>query len=82
MSHYNHPYLNDSKQKTEIVKAHVLHPKTSILHVTRERERERERDVPVLDPKGLISIYLGTQDLDRHKYTQLIMRVSKMQNLV
>jgi hypothetical protein len=35
-----------------------------------------------LDPKGLVSKYLGTQDLDTHKCTQLIMRVSKMQNLV
>jgi hypothetical protein len=34
----NHMYLNHSKQKSEIVKAHVLHPKTSILHMTRERE--------------------------------------------
>jgi hypothetical protein len=41
----NHPYLNHSKQKTEIVRAHVLHPKASILHVKRERERERERYV-------------------------------------
>jgi hypothetical protein len=37
----NHLYLNHSKQKIEIVKAHILHPKTFILHVTRERERER-----------------------------------------
>jgi hypothetical protein len=34
----NHPYLSHSKQKTEIVNAHVLHPKTSIVDVTRERE--------------------------------------------
>jgi hypothetical protein len=52
----NHPYLNHSKQKIEIVKAHVLHPKSSFLHMTRERERERERDVQVLDPKGLAII--------------------------
>jgi hypothetical protein len=54
----NHSYLNHSKQKTKIVKAHVLLHKTSILHVT------RERDVQVLDPKGLVNEYLGTQDLD------------------
>jgi hypothetical protein len=33
----NYLYLNHSKQKTEIIKAHVLLHKTSILHVTRER---------------------------------------------
>jgi hypothetical protein len=33
----NHLYLNHSKQKTEIIKAYVLHPKSS-LHMTRERE--------------------------------------------
>jgi hypothetical protein len=65
----NHPYLNHSKQKTEIVKAHVLHPNASILHMT--RERERERDVQVLDPKGLVNEYLGTQDLDTHKALNL-----------
>jgi integrase len=54
----NHPYLNHSKQKTEIVKAHVFHHKMSILHVT------GEGDVRVLDPKGLVSKYLRTQDLD------------------
>jgi hypothetical protein len=54
----SHSYLNHSKQKTEIIKAHVLHPKTSILHVT------RERDVRVLNPKGLVDKYLETQDLD------------------
>jgi hypothetical protein len=32
----NHPYLNHSKQKTEIIKAHVLHPESSFLD---ERER-------------------------------------------
>jgi hypothetical protein len=26
--------------------------------------RERERDAQVLDPKGLVDKYLGTQDLD------------------
>jgi hypothetical protein len=54
----NHPYLNHSKQKIEIVKAHVLHPNISILH------EKKERDVRVLDPKGLVTEYLGTQDLD------------------
>jgi hypothetical protein len=54
----NHPYLNHSKQKIEIVKAHVLHPNVSILH------EKKERDVRVLDPKGLVTEYLGTQDLD------------------
>jgi hypothetical protein len=49
----NHPYLSHSKQKTETVKAHVLHAESSFLHMT--RERERERDVQVLDPKGLVS---------------------------
>jgi hypothetical protein len=44
----NRPYLNHSKQKTEIIKAHVLHPESSLLHMT------RERDVQVLDPKGLV----------------------------
>jgi hypothetical protein len=34
----NHPHLNHSKQKTEIIKVHALHPKASILHVKRERE--------------------------------------------
>jgi hypothetical protein len=72
----NHLYLNHSKQKIEIAKAHVLHPESSFLHMT------RERDVQVLDPNGLVSKYLGAQDLDIHKCTQLIMRVSKMQNLV
>jgi hypothetical protein len=52
----NHPYLNHSKQKIEIVKTHVLLPTYD--------KRERERDVRVLDPKGLVSKYLGTQDLD------------------
>jgi hypothetical protein len=56
----NHLYLNHSQQKTEIIKAHVLHPESSFLHMT----RERERDVQVMDPKGLVDKYLGTQDLD------------------
>jgi hypothetical protein len=56
----NHPCLNHSKQMTEIIKAHVLHPKSSFLYMT----RERERDVQVLDPKGLVDKYLGIQDLD------------------
>jgi hypothetical protein len=33
----NHSYLNHSKQNTEIVNAHVLHLKSSFLHMTRER---------------------------------------------
>jgi hypothetical protein len=33
----NHPYLNHSKQKIEIVKVHVLHPEFSFLHIIRER---------------------------------------------
>jgi hypothetical protein len=56
----NHLYLNHSKQKIEIIKAHVLHTKSSFLHMT----RERERDVQVLDPKGLVGEYLGTQYVD------------------
>jgi hypothetical protein len=56
----NHLYLNHSKQKTEIIKAHVLHLESSFLHMI----GERERDVQVLDPKGLVNKYLGTQDLD------------------
>jgi hypothetical protein len=54
----NHLYLNHSKQKTEIIKVHVLLSKASILYVKRGRE------VRVLDPKGLVGKYLGTQDLD------------------
>jgi hypothetical protein len=61
----NHQCLNHSKQKTEIIKAHVLHPNTSILHMT------RERDVQVLDPKGLVNEYLRTQDLDTYKALNL-----------
>jgi hypothetical protein len=56
----NHPYLNHSKQKIEIIKAHVLHTESSFLHMT----RERERDVQVMDPKGIVGEYLGTQDVD------------------
>jgi hypothetical protein len=56
----NHLYLNHSKQKTEIIKAHVLYLESSFLHMI----GERERDVQVLDPKGLVNKYLGTQDLD------------------
>jgi hypothetical protein len=52
----NHLYLNHSKQKTEIIKAHVLYSESSFLHMI--RERERERDVQVLDPKGLVNKYL------------------------
>jgi hypothetical protein len=54
----NHLYLNHSKQKTEIIKAHVLLPKSSFLYMT------RERDVQVLDLKGLVDKYLRTQDLE------------------
>jgi hypothetical protein len=54
----NHPCLNHSKQKTEIIKAHILHPKAYILHV------KREKDVKVLDSKGLVDKYLGTQDME------------------
>jgi hypothetical protein len=54
----NHLYLNHSMQKTEIIKAHVLLPKAFILQMKRGRE------VRVLDPKGLVDKYLGTQDLD------------------
>jgi hypothetical protein len=32
----NHPYLNHSNQKTEIVKAHVLHP-PSFIYIEREK---------------------------------------------
>jgi hypothetical protein len=61
----NHLCLNHSKQKTDILKAHVLHLESSFLHMT------RERDVQVLDPKGLVNEYLGTQDLDTHKALNL-----------
>jgi hypothetical protein len=54
----NNLYLNHSNQKTEIIKTHALLSKASILHVKRGRE------VRVLDPKGLVDKYLGTQDLD------------------
>jgi hypothetical protein len=54
----NHLCLNHSKQKTEIIKAHVLHLESSFLHMT------RERNVQVLDPKGLVGEYLGTQDVN------------------
>jgi hypothetical protein len=50
----NHLYLNHSKQKIEIVKAHVLLPKSSFLHMTREIERY----VQVLDLKVLVNEYL------------------------
>jgi NAD-specific glutamate dehydrogenase len=48
-----HSYLNHSRQKTEIIKVHILHPKASILHVKIERCR-------VLDHKGLVNEYLET----------------------
>jgi hypothetical protein len=54
----NHLYLNHSKQKNEIIKPHVLHPKSSFILMI------RERDVQVLNPKGLVDKYLGIQDLD------------------
>jgi hypothetical protein len=54
----NHRYLNHSKKKTEIIKAHVLHPETSFLQMTRDRY------VRVLNLKGLVGKYLGTHDLD------------------
>jgi hypothetical protein len=57
----NHPYLNHSNRKTEIIKTHVLHPKPPSYIW---RERERERDVQVLDSKELVDKYLGTQDLE------------------
>jgi hypothetical protein len=56
----NHQCLNHSKKKIEIIKAHILHPKSSFLHMTREREIY----VQLLDPKGLVDKYLGTQDMD------------------
>jgi hypothetical protein len=38
----NHMYLNHHKQSIEIIKAHVLHPKSPFLYMIRERERERD----------------------------------------
>jgi hypothetical protein len=76
----NHPYLNHSKQKADIIKAHVLHLESSFLHMT--RERERDGDVQVLDLKGLVNEYLEPNTWIQYKCTQLIMRVSKIQNLV
>jgi hypothetical protein len=76
----NHPYLNHSKQKADIIKAHVLHLESSFLHMT--RERERDGDVQVLDLKGLVNEYLEPNTWIQYKCTQLILRVSKMQNLV
>jgi hypothetical protein len=70
----NHSYLNHSEQKTKIVKAHVLHPEFSFLHMT----RERERDVRVLDPEGLAVSIWEPKPWIQHKCTQLIMRISKM----
>jgi hypothetical protein len=63
----NHLYLNHSKQKTEIIKVHILLHKASIMHMT----RERKRDVQVLYPKRLVNEYLETQDLDTHKALNL-----------
>jgi hypothetical protein len=76
----NHSYLNHSKQKADIIKAHVLHLESSFLHMT--RERERDGDVQVLDLKGLVNEYLEPNTWIQYKCTQLIMRVSKIQNLV
>jgi hypothetical protein len=72
---WNHLYLSHSKQKTEIIKTHVLYPKTSILHVKSEKCLS-------LGSQRVSGKYLGTQDLDIHKCTELIMRVNKMQNLI
>jgi hypothetical protein len=33
--------------------------------------QEREREIQVLDPKGLVNEYVGTQDLDTHKALNL-----------
>jgi hypothetical protein len=59
----NHLYLIHSKQKTEIVKAHVLHPESSFLHMI------RERDVRVLDPKGLVVSNWKPKTWIQHKCT-------------
>jgi hypothetical protein len=75
MSHYNHPYLNDFKQKIEIVKAHVFHLESSFLHDKREMSES-------WIPKGLSVNTWEPKTWIQHKCTQLIMRVSKMQNLV
>jgi hypothetical protein len=55
----NHPYLNHSKQKIEIVKS--SYSPSQNLHPTCDK---RERDVRGLDLKGLVGKYLGTQDLN------------------
>ena len=53
----NHPHLNHAKQKTEIFKAHILHPNTpSYIH--------EESNVRILDPEGLVNKNLETHDLD------------------
>jgi hypothetical protein len=73
----NHLYLNHSKQKTEIIKAHVLLPKASILHVKIGREVSKS-----WNPKGYSVDTWEPKTWIQLKYTQLILRVSKMQNLV
>jgi hypothetical protein len=85
MSHYNtgidgheqgygEPSVSQSFQAKDQDRQSSCYPSQN-LHPTCDKT---ERDVRVLDPKGLVSKYLGTQDLDTHKCTQLIMRVSKM----
>jgi hypothetical protein len=75
----NHLYLNHSKQKIEIIKTHVLYLKSSFLHMTREREREMSES---WIPKGYSVNTWEPKTWIQHKCTQLIMRVSKRQNLV
>jgi hypothetical protein len=71
----NHLYLNHSKQKTDIIKAHVFHSESSFLHMIRER-------CPSLGSQRVSRQILKTQHLIQYKCTQLIMRVNKMQNFV
>jgi hypothetical protein len=54
----NHPYLNHSKKDRC---GQSLCSPSWILLPTYDK---RERDVWVLDPKGLVDKYLGTQGLD------------------
>jgi hypothetical protein len=65
-------YAKDQDRQSSCSTSQNLHPTCD----------KKERDDRVLNPKGLVGKYLGTQDLDTHKCTQLIMRVSRMQNLV
>jgi hypothetical protein len=46
-------------------------------YIWQERERERERDVQVLDLKGLVNEYLGTQNLDTYKALNLSWRLAR-----